>query len=148
MPDYAIFNLNYRLVSSTTRFPAQEQDVAKAFAYIADSAASYGINKDNMVLVGISAGAHLALLQAYKHATPVPAKAVIDFFGPADLESMYKQPWHPLVTVLLLTATGVAYDTNPAVYKDASPVNFITYAHTPWRSRYCGITGAITGIAA
>jgi acetyl esterase/lipase len=131
LPHYAIFNLNYRLVSAVNRFPAQEQDIAAAVALIADSAAAYGIDKNSLVLVGISAGAHLALLQAYKYTTPVAAKAVIDFFGPADLVSMYNKPWHPLVPTLLQMATGTAFENNPELYKSSSPVTFITPQSAP-----------------
>lgn len=131
LPEYAIFNLNYRLVSAVNRFPAQEQDIATVVATIADSAEAYGINKNKLVLVGISAGAHLALLQAYKHTTPVVAKAVIDFFGPADLVSMYTKPWHPLVTTLLQMATGTTFEKDPELYKSSSPVQFITPQSAP-----------------
>src|SRR5688500_9354343 len=49
LPDYAIFNLNYRLVSHTNRFPAQEKDIKEAIRFIADSAESFGINKEKLV---------------------------------------------------------------------------------------------------
>ena len=40
----------------------------------------------NFILLGISAGAHLALLQGYKHTDVVKPKGIVSFFGPADLE--------------------------------------------------------------
>lgn len=64
LPHYAIFNLNYRLVSGTTHFDDQEGDIKTALEQIADSAAAYGFSKDRIVLLGVSAGAHLAMLQA------------------------------------------------------------------------------------
>jgi acetyl esterase/lipase len=99
MPHVAIININYRLASSTQPFPASEGDVKSAIDFIATKAAAWGIQKNSIGLLGVSAGAHLALLQAYKQTSPVRIKAVVDFFGPTDLVAMYNQPWHPLVPV-------------------------------------------------
>jgi acetyl esterase/lipase len=125
MPDYAIFNINYRLVNSGSLFPAQENDVKAAVDAIVDKAAYYGFNKEKMALLGASAGAHLALLQAYKYSTPKIA-AVIDFFGPTDLTVMYQKPWHPLVPVALQVITGTTPTANSSIYKSSSPTNFIS----------------------
>jgi acetyl esterase/lipase len=100
MPGYAIFNINYRLVAPGKLFPTQEIDLKSAIEFISKRSEEYGINKNKLVLLGVSAGAHLALLQAYKNHSPKIA-AVIDLFGPTDLETMYNHPWHPLVPVAL-----------------------------------------------
>ena len=125
LPEYAIFNLNYRLVSANNRFPVQEEDLAAAVEMIADSAESYGINQNSLVLVGISAGAHLALLHAYKHPQPVAIKAVVDFFGPSDLVRMYHQPWHPLIPYLMEMVTGKSGEEHLQLLKESSPIQFI-----------------------
>ena len=80
-PSYAIFNINYRLANAPDIFPAQEQDVKAAVEFIYNKRSEYMIS-DKFVLIGASAGAHLALLQGYKYATPVRPRAIIDFFGP------------------------------------------------------------------
>ncbi|MCW3074706.1 MAG: hypothetical protein JWP69_1775 [Flaviaesturariibacter sp.] len=125
MPDYAIFNINYRLVNGGNVFPAQEQDVKAAVDAIITKSGYYGINKEKIALLGASAGAHLALLQAYKYNTPKVA-AVIDFFGPTDLTAMYQKPWHPLVPIALQMITGTTPAANASIYKESSPVSFIT----------------------
>lgn len=130
MPDYAIFNLNYRLVSHTNLFPTQEQDVKKAIDFIAAHAEEYGVNKEKFVLLGASAGAHLALLQAYKYPDP-KIKAVIDFFGPTDLTVMYQQPWHQMIPYLLQTLTGTTPMANPELYRQSSPAYFVNAQSTP-----------------
>lgn len=130
LPDYAIFNLNYRLVDGTVLFPALEEDVKAALQFIASEAENAGINKDKLVLLGVSAGAHLALLQAYKNPSPKIA-AVVDYFGPSDLQTMYNKPWHPLVPLALQMITGTTPQQNPAFYKAASPVEFITPQSPP-----------------
>ena len=44
LPDYAIFNINYRLsVNGTNVFPTQENDVKAAFDYIVNNSAGYNI---------------------------------------------------------------------------------------------------------
>src|SRR6185436_7956948 len=95
-PSYAIFNINYRLANTPDIFPAQEQDVKAAIEFINSKRQEYRVS-DKFVLVGASAGAHLALLQGYKYSTPVKPKAIIDFFGPTDLVALYNNPPNPLV---------------------------------------------------
>lgn len=130
LPDYAIFNIDYRLATSSSIFPAQENDVKAAIEFIAKNATGYGINKDKISLLGASAGAHLALLQAYKY-TDVRIKAVIDFFGPTDLTTMYHKPWHSMIPYLLLALTGTTPSADPKVYQQSSPVHFVTAESAP-----------------
>lgn len=130
MPDYAIFNLNYRLANGGHLFPTQELDVKAAIDFITAQADEYGINKNNLVLLGVSAGGHLALLQAYKYSDP-KIRAVIDFFGPTDLLTMYQQPWHPLVPYALQMITGTTPATDAELYKQSSPITYVNNQSTP-----------------
>ena len=128
-PSYAIFNINYRLANTPDIFPAQEQDVKAAVEFIYNQRQGYKIS-DKFVLVGASAGAHLALLQGYKYSTPVKPKAIIDFFGPTDLIDMYNNPPNPLVQSLLVAVTGVTPTAN-TLYMQSSPINFISSQSPP-----------------
>jgi acetyl esterase/lipase len=130
MPDYAIFNINYRLVSGRNLFPTQENDVNAALDFIVEHSGEYHFNRNKIVLLGASAGAHLALLQAYKYSDPNIA-AVIDFFGPTDLTVMFRKPWHPLVPFVMQMITGTTPDSNPDIYRKSSPVNFVSSASAP-----------------
>lgn len=130
LPDYAIFNLDYRVASGGTLFPVPENDVKAAMEFIAGKAGEYGFNKDKVAILGFSAGAHLALLQGYKYIQPVRVKAVVDFFGPTDLTKMYNEPWHPLVTSLLQSVTGTTPSANAQLYQQSSPAHFVN-AQTP-----------------
>lgn len=130
LPDYAFFNLNYRLYNGENRFPAQEEDVRQALQFIAGHASEYHINPGKLVLLGASAGGHLALLQAYKYQEPAIV-AVIDFFGPADLLSMYRKPWHPYVPLALQMVTGTTPSANEELYRQSSPVQFISSRSAP-----------------
>ena len=125
MPGYAFFNINYRLVNGNgTLLPQQEADVAAALRFVRANAARYGVDTGRVVLLGASAGAHLALLQAYKHPDP-SVKAVVDFFGPTDLVRMAENPWHPLVPLALQTIIGKTYREAPEAYRAASPLAFV-----------------------
>lgn len=130
MPDYAIFNINYRLVNGSNLFPTQEQDVKTAIDFIVDNSTAYHVNKSKLVLLGASAGGHLALLQGYKYTSPKIA-AIIDFFGPTDLLSMFKKPWHPYVPFVLQMITGTTPSQTLTLYKESSPINYVSTHSAP-----------------
>jgi len=129
-PAYAIFNLNYRLARTPDLFPAQEQDIKTAVEFIYNKRSEYLIS-DKFVLIGASAGAHLALLQGYKYSIPVKPKAIIDFFGPTDLIELYNNPSNPLVQPLLVSVTGATPTSNNTLYSQSSPINFISPQSPP-----------------
>jgi acetyl esterase/lipase len=127
LPDYAIFNLNYRLATTaSTRFPAQIDDVQSAINFISSKSGEYKINANKIGLIGASAGAQLALLQAYKNNSNGKIKAVVDLFGPADLTALYNN--HPFPTASQPTLVGYLGTTpgaNATLYQQASPITFV-----------------------
>ncbi len=130
-PDYAFVNINYRLVSNNQNlFPTQENDVKAAVEFVLSKKSEYLIS-NNWVYIGASAGAQLALLLAYKHADIIEPKAVVSFFGPTDLVQLYNNPPSPLIPLLLLSVTGAIPTSNPAIYNQSSPVNFVTAQSCP-----------------
>ena len=137
-PSYAIFNINYRLANTPDFFPAQEQDVKAALEFIYSKKGEYKIS-DKFVLVGASAGAHLALLQGYKYSTPVKPKAIIDFFGPTDLIELYNNPPNPFVQPLLISVTGATPASNNTLYTQSSPITFISSQSPPTMILHGGI---------
>jgi acetyl esterase/lipase len=131
LPDYAIFNINYRLATGAINFfPTQENDIKSAVEFIYSKRSEYLVS-DKFVMLGASAGGHLALLQSYKNILPVRIKAVVDFFGPADLMEMYTNPHSPLVTVLLENIIGGTPATHAAMYNESSPLNYVTAQSPP-----------------
>lgn len=131
LPNYAIFNISYRLaVNGQNLFPTQENDVKAAVEFIYSKRGEYGVS-DRVALLGASAGAHLALLQAYKNLTPVKAKAVVSFFGPTELVQMYNNPPNPLVPLLLTAVTGATPATNLSLYQQSSPSTFAVAGVAP-----------------
>lgn len=132
-PSYAIININYRLVSATNNFfPTQENDVKAAVEFIYNKRNEYAVS-DKFVLMGASAGAHLALLHAYKYNTPVKIKAVVDFFGPTDMAAMYNNPasiYAPPSSIAQLF-NGATPVTNPTAYTQSSGLTFVTPQSPP-----------------
>jgi acetyl esterase/lipase len=130
LPEYAIFNINYRLASQTANhFPTQEEDVKAAMNFINSKRNEYLVS-DKWVLLGASAGAHLALLQSYKYATPVKPKAVVSLFGPTDLAAMYNSStsFYQWALSILIGGTPTG---NQSAYDQSSPVFFVTAQSPP-----------------
>lgn len=130
-PDYAIFNINYRLATVAGNvFPTQENDVKAAFDFIVSKTNEYKISQ-KIVLLGASAGGHLALLQGYKYTTPLKAKAVIDFFGPTDMVDLYIHPGDPALVPVLQLLLGGTPVSNPTMYQQSGPINFVNAQSPP-----------------
>lgn len=133
LSDYAIININYRLaINGKNRFPAQMEDIQLALNFIINNAKEYKINSNKICLVGASAGAHLAMLHAYKNNSSGKIKAVIDLFGPADLVDLYNN--HPIpqeARLILINFLGTTPATNAQLYLEASPINYISAQTVP-----------------
>lgn len=87
---YVVFAIDYRHAPQF-RFPSQVDDVRTALAWIGRNAEAWSADTSRMVLIGRSAGAHLAMMAAY--ATDAPRiRGVIDYYGPVDLIEGYRQP--------------------------------------------------------
>lgn len=125
MPEYAIVNMNYRLAYNSTvnLFPTQENDVKSAIEYYLNHAEEYMVS-DDLVLLGASAGAHLAMLHAYKNDPEGHVRAVVDFFGPFDLVTLWN--YSIVHQLILYGATGTLLADNPSLYASSSPSEYIT----------------------
>ena len=134
LSSYAVFNINYRLANGTTVLSAEQiNDVNAAVDFIVSKATEYKVNANKIVMLGASAGAHLAMIKAYKYNADGRVKAMVDLFGPNDLTWMYNnQPYYLLFTQAVLTnLMGVGQPANPALYQAASPINFVTATAPP-----------------
>lgn len=131
VPGYAIFNINYRLAAlpASNPFPTQELDVKTAIEFIYGNRANYLVS-DKFVIMGASAGAHLALLHAYKHQSLFKIKAVVDFFGPTDMVDMYNNPGSYSAASIALLMSGTP-TSNPTMYAQSSPMTFATATACP-----------------
>jgi len=130
LPGYALANLNYRLVTATGNyFPTQENDINSAVQLLKSKTNDYAISQD-FIYVGISAGAHLALLQGYKHNDILQPKGIVSFFGPVDLERLYKNSDASIPDQLkyIMNAT---LSVDPNLFYESSPINFVTPKSAP-----------------
>jgi acetyl esterase/lipase len=129
-PDYAIANINYRLATVTANhFPAQETDMKAALEHLVQKKGEYAISQ-KIVLLGASAGGHMATLQAYKNATP-RVSAVVDFFGPVDMVALYNSIADPTNKFAMQILMGGTPASNSVQYQQSSPVNFVSAAAPP-----------------
>ena len=128
LPGYAIANINYRLASAAGNFfPTQENDMKSAVDFLLQKTGEYKIS-EKIVLLGASAGAHMALLQAYKYATP-KIKAVISYFGPTDMTTLYNSASTNTKLALQLLLGGPP--TTSSLYQQSSPGNFVDAQDPP-----------------
>jgi acetyl esterase/lipase len=92
---FAVANVDYRLAPVATA-PAAVEDSRCALRWVMRHAKQYGLDTDRAILVGSSAGAHLALMAALAPASagfdglcpgdePLKVAAVINFFGVVDV---------------------------------------------------------------
>jgi acetyl esterase/lipase len=87
---YAVAAISYRLAPHF-RFPAPRDDVLSAIEFLKANAAELGIDPRKIVLLGRSAGGHLALLAAYTADDPA-IRGVIALYAPTDLLYGYDHP--------------------------------------------------------
>ncbi|MCC6258205.1 MAG: alpha/beta hydrolase [Chitinophagaceae bacterium] len=84
-PEIAVANINYRLANITnTHYNEIMNDISAAVNFMVSNKNYFKIS-DTLVMMGASAGAHLAMLYAYKYNTGSHVKSVADFFGPSVL---------------------------------------------------------------
>lgn len=77
----------YRLAPQTP-FPGQIEDLTKAIRDLMRDAARLRLNPAGVVLVGESAGGHLAAFLGAQHPDALPILGVIAFSAPLDLEAL------------------------------------------------------------
>ncbi|MFN8038373.1 MAG: alpha/beta hydrolase [Acidimicrobiales bacterium] len=150
---YAVASVNYRL-SGEAPFPAAVQDVKAAVRYLRANATTYGINPDQIVAWGESAGGNLAAMlgvtggQASSQlddpslgnaGVSSAVQAVVDWFGPTDFLSMDSQQSstkctspesHDPASSPESQYVGAAIQTVPDQAKAASPLTYVATAST------------------
>lgn len=132
LPDYAVVNVNYRLGSEESLGnPKQLQDIQSIFNYLNQHKDEYGTSRQ-YAMVGVSAGAHLSMLYAYRYNPGRWVKAVASLVGPADFSD-------PNYEGNSLFKTGLRYfvgdypdyKSNPAAFDQVTPVNYINLLSPP-----------------
>lgn len=99
---FSVVNVDYR-VARVALAPAAVEDARCALRWVIRHAPQYGFDRSRMVLVGSSAGAHLALMAAMAPVSagfdrlcpgdePLAVAAVINFFGVVDVGELLAPP--------------------------------------------------------
>lgn len=120
---YQCFAVEYRL-SDEAKYPAAIDDVTEAIRFIRKHAKEYQINKDNIVVLGASAGAQIATLVGYLEADLVRAVVNIDgvlaFRHPESSEGDMAAFW-----------LGGVYEEAQENWENASPINHVSKNSPP-----------------
>ena len=96
---YAVACVDYRL-STDAIYPAQLEDCKAALRWLRANSERYGLDRDHVGVIGVSAGGHLAALVGAMNSSrlyetgvsmeqPSHVQAVCDFFGPVDLLKLH-----------------------------------------------------------
>jgi acetyl esterase/lipase len=129
---WAVFSVEYRHAPEFTH-PAQIEDVRAALEWIYEHAAEYGADPSRIALAGRSAGGQLAMLAGYT-SERIPIRAVVEYYGPADLNEVYRDPPDPDpigVRDKLTAFLGGTPAEVPQAYREASPANYVHAAVPP-----------------
>ncbi len=140
---YVTATINYRYLGNGV-MPADElDDIASSLRAIKAACAEKGVNVSKTVLVGSSAGAHLALLYAYTKIAEAPVKPVAvvsssaptDFTDPAFMESGAGEMVAGAIgvsteTLARLMQTGIAEMFVPTL-KNLSPAKQVKSTSVP-----------------
>jgi acetyl esterase/lipase len=137
---FAVASIEYRL-TPVTPFPANIHDIKAAIRFLRAKAGEYGYDPKRFVIVGSSAGAHLAALAGVSNGEKElegslgsflnqssDVQAVVSFFGASNLQTILKQSTPrglemrvPALQLLL----GGQPDEVSALAKLASPVSHV-----------------------
>lgn len=127
-----VYDIQYRLAPDTV-FPGQLEDVLCALGHIREHASEDGVDPERVALLGRSAGAHLALLAAYRAGrdsvpegcgAPATVRGVISLYGPTDLAAGFRVPAVPDLiggSDAIASFMGGTPDALPERYSVATP---------------------------
>jgi acetyl esterase/lipase len=89
-----VYNIEYRLAQEGGAYPENVDDVKCAIRFLATNAAQYGLDGNRLLVMGESAGGHLALLAGLTESSPAldaqcgkapQLRAIIAYSPPTDL---------------------------------------------------------------
>jgi acetyl esterase/lipase len=135
---YATASVQYRFAPKHS-FPAPLDDVQQAIRFLLKHRAEYRIDPDRVGFLGGSAGGHLSLLAGFTAPADWKVRAIVNVAGPTDLRT-----FRALKSGDTVLKGGVGRDSSElvadllgtddraaAVYRDASPVAFVTASSPP-----------------
>jgi alpha-L-fucosidase 2 len=139
----AYFSINYRLargsspeslisIETLTQLMRASDDVRNAIDYVRAHTAEWNIDPKRLVLIGESAGAHLASMAALKPASTQQVQGVVAFYSPSDLVNLVQtSPQIPDNLRSIVKGTPLEQILMGGL-KQLSPQNFITKDAPPF----------------
>lgn len=132
---YDVFDVEYRL-PPPERWRDEVGDVKCALGWLAANAARYQVDPERISVTGHSAGGNLAMLAAYSTGDPqlppscavpeVRVKSVVNFYGPADLDLLYRSSGSPAYAQdALRRYIGGTLAQHPERYRAVSPLSHV-----------------------
>jgi acetyl esterase/lipase len=138
---FALASIDYRF-STQAVFPAQILDCNRAISFLYDNADKYGFDRNRFAVMGFSAGGHLASMVGLSKNNDIKTffmpgtsksfyfKAVVDFYGPAELIMFpgagdEKSPESILIGAAPLARPDLAKADSPVTYVDKDDPPFL-----------------------
>jgi acetyl esterase/lipase len=131
---YVAASVSYRLAPKH-KFPAMIEDARAAIRYLRANSKMYQADPNRFAALGFSAGGHLAVLAGLcdksagfdvgdNLSVSGQVQCVVDFFGPTDL-ALYARS-EGIEDAYLVPVFGKECKTDPAIYKKASPLTYVS----------------------
>lgn len=122
---FCVISINYTLLDKKTHLEQPLQDIQDALRWVAKNADTYHLDINNVGIWGSSAGGHLALLTAYNQEknAPFDLKYVIDFFGPTDLEKLFRTDASTVLLNLLKISSPDRYELRKAKIQELTGID-------------------------
>ncbi|MDX8490414.1 alpha/beta hydrolase [Mesorhizobium sp. VK22B] len=134
---FLFVSIDYRMLPKAD-VATQASDVEKAYAYVRANIAKYGGDPDRIVVMGHSAGCHLAALTGFRGGLPGVAGLVLDDTEAYDIEALAKAQGGTLRPIYAQAFSDPSQwrALSPATYigKGKHPPVFIAYSKAPIRA--------------
>lgn len=129
---YTIISTSYQLMRGEEIFNKQISDVKDTIRWIHKNKDKYGLDEKNIGVIGVSSGAHLALMACYTDNSMFiddeqlrdyssSVKYIVDFFGPTDLRTLELQQagWD------LKQVIDSVHENKERILEKYSPINYV-----------------------
>ncbi len=123
---YAVAAINYRLAPAF-RFPAPLEDIRGSISFLEEQADAFGIDSARVVLLGRSAGGHLALLAAYTLGHQA-IRGAVGLYSPTDMRWSWQRPSPNRImdsNGAITDFIGGTLEEVPEAFDQASPIRFV-----------------------
>jgi acetyl esterase/lipase len=135
---YAYVSMNYRFITGGASYLDMLDDINLTIRFLRDFSSDLNLDTTKMAIVGESAGAHLAMLYAYRNVSPIPIEFAMALVPPVDFtDPGYLTFGDPniqlflangLMATSLMSPEDILEDGYPASWIDASPVTHLANA--------------------